>query len=356
MIEHCFSPFHVVSAGLRGGYFRRAGTRDDTGNGAKRTAGLLAVGSEGTFWDALERELLAGNASRGEDLLGTWTAYHTRRQQYPSHFGRRLIQLLHSLPPGSARRELRFPLVPLRQCLALAGLAEECDLEDVPQLMRAISERPRWSSTVRLRVDGVPPVEGGDQADAILKAVLDEISPSAIAERVTGPIDAARLSYSTEMPNITSHEDFTDAVCAYYLHLLRHTQHVCEPAEPADVAGETYELLDHTFKGEKSYEQAYARAKHGTDGGLLSVLDAMTELFRYEAVDKHVRRVFMEAMDPSDLQTRVRVMKTFVAYLGPHLPRELTDQPPERYVAGYERIVRTYVDSIEKVNALLRSM
>ena len=57
-----------------------------------------------------------------------------------------------------------------------------------------------------------------------------------------------------------------------------------------------------------------------------------------------------------DWNERVRFMRGAMKRLGPFLPDELKDEPPERFVRSYEIIVRAYVSSIDKVKELLRSM
>jgi hypothetical protein len=47
-------------------------------------------------------------------------------------------------------------------------------------------------------------------------------------------------------------------------------------------------------------------------------------------------------------------MRALLERLKPHLPSETIAQPPEKFVAHYDEIIRAYVESIDKVKSIFR--
>jgi hypothetical protein len=87
-----------------------------------------------------------------------------------------------------------------------------------------------------------------------------------------------------------------------------------------------------------------------------SVLDTLAEQYKRKRYADHVQRVFHEAVSALDWSDRVAFLRAALQRLGPFLPPELRDEPPERFVRQYEVIVQTYVQSLDKLSQLLRTL
>jgi len=61
-------------------------------------------------------------------------------------------------------------------------------------------------------------------------------------------------------------------------------------------------------------------------------------------------------LDPLDWEGKVDLIGEVIKCLEPHLPAEVVTQPPERFAVYYDVIVRAYMNSIEQVRALFRSL
>jgi hypothetical protein len=237
-------------------------------------------------------------------------------------------------------------------CIRLSQFATEADHEDVRELEKAVfGEGHRRAARP---AEGSEPA--GDAGKATLQAILTEISAEAVATTVGLPIDAARAAYTVDCVTLESHEEFNDTVAAFYLHLLRHTRSVTAGADPRAAGPDAHALLERSFADLGNMEAALAEARSGTRGGLRFVLDAMTDQFRREEEEKHVSRVFKEALDPLDWDARVGLIRALLERLAPHLPPEIREAPPERFARHHELIVRSLVKSLDTVRQILRRL
>ena len=195
-----------------------------------------------------------------------------------------------------------------------------------------------------------------DNATVAVEAVLAEIDAEALVRKIGLPIDSARASYVMGDVLIESSAEFNDAVSGFYLTLLRHTYTEPVSANAAELADEALNLLERAFADKGGVNAARAEARDGIHGGMRFVLDVMTEQYKVMQQSKHVSRVLQEALDPLDWSQRVAFMRAFIDRLGPHLPAEIRDQPPERFARHYGEIVQTYAQSLDRVKQLLRRL
>ena len=155
---------------------------------------------------------------------------------------------------------------------------------------------------------------------------------------------------------VDSKGEFHDAISGFYLALLRHAGTVPALADDHSVADEALALLERAFASKGGVGAAQAEARDGINGGMRFVLDVMTEQYKLEQQSKHVARVLQEALDPLNWNERVAFIRALLDRLGPQLPADLRRQPPERFARHYDMIVRTYVQSLDRVKQLLRTL
>jgi hypothetical protein len=171
-----------------------------------------------------------------------------------------------------------------------------------------------------------------------------------IKARVDIRVDSARGSYTLTSSTIDTYDEFLDTLQAFYMHLQR-----CigpGPTAALDTSrdrGEAIALLERTFCRKGGEQAAFALARDGIQGGMRSVLDALTEQFKAERQATYVQRVFKEAIAALDWDERVTFMRGAMKRLGPFLPSELKNEPPERFARSCEAIVHAYVQSLDKI-------
>lgn len=345
----------VVLSSLRGSFFESEDRSESSATPIEHAVSFLAADNDERFWRVLERRLLAGNSEATQELLLARSRYHVRRRKYPGSLGRKLSQLVQSLPPATRRMRSLFPLLPRDACLRVCRFAGEDDYEDVQCLMDSavgkVAGRPRESVAVTETTSTTV-----DNATVAVEAVLAEIDAEALVRKIGLPIDSARASYVMGDVLIESSAEFNDAVSGFYLTLLRHTYTEPVSANAAELADEALDLLEQAFADKGGVNAARAEARDGIHGGMRFVLDVMTERYKVMQQSKHVSRVLQEALDPLDWSHRVAFMRALIDRLGPHLPAEIRDQPPERFARHYGEIVQTYAQSLDRVKQLLRRL
>ena len=345
----------VLLGSLRAGFFE--GTKPGTSTDAPFAAALqyLAKDNETRFWRVLENHLLARRASQAQELM-LYRAHHDiDRGKYPAGAGLKLMRLVQSLPPTTRRARGVFPLLPRDVCMRLCQAAQETDYEDVQRLLA--SAAGSISAGTRSPVSpSHSAFVGGNGASLVLDAVLAEIDEHVLAQKIGLPIDEARARYVMTDVLMDSNDEFHDAVAAFYLTLLRHHGQFSEMVDPRDVADEAYALLERAFSGKGGAAAANAEARDGVNGGMRLVLDTITEQYKFEQKTKHVTRVLQEAMDPLDWNRKVAFVRALLEKLGPNLPADLRNAPPERFARHYGEITKAYVRSLDQVKQVLRRL
>jgi hypothetical protein len=241
-----------------------------------------------------------------------------------------------------------------KKCVKLGQFAVGDELDDVRLLLDAnagrVGSEPAALSGARHTDNG----QATWQAESTLEALMSEIDGAFLARTIGLPIDTARATYVLDSAIVTSHDEFLDTITAFYLHVYRHVHG--GPVNADAVKDDAMALLQRAFADRGGIEAALAEGRTGVRGGMRYVLDAMTDRLRSERQIKHVNRVFKEALDPLDSQSRVSLMAALLNRIGPSLPREIETTPPERLAKHYELIVKTYVESLDKVKELFRSL
>ena len=95
-------------------------------------------------------------------------------------------------------------------------------------------------------------------------------------------------------------------------------------------------------------------AADGLSGGMKFILDAMTEQFKAECRSKHVNRVIKEAITPLDTNAQLSLISVLLKRLAPHLPPDIAESPPDRFIQHYEILVKAYVQSLDKISEIFR--
>ena len=343
LVQAVFTDEVVVLASLKQGFFDANGMEGADNGPLARTLCFLTARNEERFWTVLERHLLAGKKKDVKKLLGAGTRFHLKKQSYPQGMGRKLLQLVRSLPPTTRRLKTAFPLVPIKECIGLSQFARQSDYDDV----RLLYDASFGPGIYPVQMTGPAKVsnkrEKVNKAGADLDNVLSQIDSEYLAQNIAAPIDTARASYLVDSVTIESYEQLLDTVSAFYLHLMRHTEHVIEPANMNMIRTGALDLMERTFAGQGGLDAGLAEARDAIHGGMRFILDALTEQFKTERQINHVNRVLKEAF---------RLAHT--GRPGPFVSAEIKAIPPERLARNYEVIVRTYVESFDKVKALLR--
>ena len=357
LVRTVFAEQDIVLASLREGFFNIPGSHNNaSGNPILDTVGFLTKDNARRFWDILHRSLQTGDCWVGKSLLRAFVRFSVKRKAYPANTGTRLLQLVCSLPPAVRRLKKVFPILDTELCIRLSQYAGKPDYPDVLNLLDAAHGRHLSQPTQ----DCIPaPLETNEtNADCCLfDSVTSQISEHAIAREIDVPIDSARASYVLDSSKVDTEEEVLDTLESFFIHLQRHTASaVVESVDEMKARSEAIALLQRTFRGRGGDRAALTRAQNGTQGGIRSFLDILTERYKAEKKAAYIQRVFKEAIDIMQWDQQVSFMRGAMMRLGPLLPAELRHIQPERLIGSYQTIIQAYVESLDRVSRLVGTM
>jgi hypothetical protein len=355
LVQGVFSEEQAVLASLKQGFYTVPDSpTGETGIG--RAIQFLAQNNERRLWTVLEHQLLQGRDDDARDLLLALAQFQIDRKTYPKNLGRGLLRLIQSLPPETRRVKIRFPLLPMSECIQLSQFAKESDHEDVRLLFRAA-----FGEKI------LPPVrvgnltEPGEDADinhdnGILQAILSEISAETLTNKIGLPIDTARAVYIMDSVTVKDYKEFNETIVSFYLHLIRHVRKLAEPVDLEAAGRDAFDLVEKAFSRKGGLLAALAEAKTPVRGGLRFILDMVTEEFKRGEQEKHVNYILKSALDPLGEKGKVGLMGALMKRLDLHLEPEIRSGAPEYFSVHYELIIRAYIQSMGRMNSLLRSL
>lgn len=357
LIREVFAEEDVLLASLREGFFGVSGPQGGRGDPISDAISYLTGDNEKRFWDVLQRQFSAGNCEKGKELLEAYAAFFIRQRRYPAAFGAKLFQLLCSLPPQVRRLKIKFPILDEGLCFELSRLAQPSDYRDVPLLFDAAPGK-HIAQQAETRPSDEKSETGTSDADCmVFDTVTSMITEQALAQEVGIPVDSARGSYTVASSTVDTYEEFLDILQAFYIHLQRHiSPGPTEAPDTTEARQQAIALFERTFQGKGGDKAALAIARDGTRGGMRSILDALAEQLKAERQVAYIRRIFRDALDTSNWGESVRFMRGAMERLGAFLPAELRTEPAERFAENWEAIVQAYVQSLDRVGQLLRTM
>lgn len=353
LIRHAIDDESVVLGSLQSGFFATPTRGLESTTPIARAIQLLAEDLDSRFYAAIERSLFPLNINFFHELLTARAKYAVGQARYPQGLGAKLRRFMLSLPPAMRRKAQLFPLLPKALSLAVCGLAQPEQYEDVQDFLAVCSGKG-------MRTSAAPPSlpePAGAASNAAVASVLSELSSQSLATTITAPIDRARAHYCLENIAVESDADFWEIVTAFYVTLLRHTGSPGASADSPIVIAESHGLLERAFADQGG---ATAAKQEGRDpasrGGMRFVLDVLTNQFKSERQHEYIRRVVAESFDPLDWPATVRFMSCLLDHIRPVLSPEALPDSPAQLVPRCSEILLAYVRSRDRMTQLVRSL
>jgi hypothetical protein len=357
LVREVFAEEDVLLASLKQDFFDVSAPRDGGTDPVSGAIGYLAGDNEKRFWDVLQRHFWAGNCEKAKESLEAYAAFFIRQRRYPTGFGARLFQLVCSLPPQVRRLKMKFPILGEGLCFELSRLAQPSDYGDVPLLLDAALGRHIAHKSEPCALSEQPAMVASDADCMVFDTVMSMINEQTLAREVDIPIDSARGSYTLPSSTVDTYEEFLGTLHTFYVHVQRHIIPGLTEAQDATESRQgVIALLERAFRARGGDKAALAIARDGTRGGMRSILDALAEQLKAERQAAYIQRVFKNAVAALDWDENVRFMRGAMRRLGPFLPAELRTEPAERFARNWEAIIQAYVQSLDRVGQLLRTM
>lgn len=347
----------IVIASLHESFFSVDSSKWHQADPISLVVRFLTENNDTRFWNVLEQHLYAGESEKAKALLLARAQFHIRNRTYPREFGRKLIQLLRSLPPAVRKLKISLPVMPPSACVKMSQFAAEPDADDIRLLYNAASGKGVWTEPSAIKAVQTCDKTTDQKDQAAVDTVISEIDSSALARAVDMPIDTARATYMLDSLMVESSEQFYDCISAFYLNIQRHVNSPSESLDHNTVRAEAIALIDRIFFNKGGLRAAMHEACEPVHGGMKFILDCMTEQFKIEARNKHVNRVVKEALSPMEPDAQIAFVRTLLKRLAPHLPERIASAPPESFLKEEESlklIVTTYVKSLDRMSEVFR--
>jgi len=345
----------VLSAAQASGYlgcrFKKSG-QSGTLAGAGR---FLGAKTTQRYFDLLRSKLNIGEAPAATRLLEDWAKLWLQRKRYPRGFGKRLRRILQAVPPSIRLCKLRSPLMSVGSCIRLSQHASRSDHGDVLSLYHSVAT-PVGDPDRSLIESRQSHASSKVATSSTLEIVFAELDKRHLTTLICLPLDAARACFLLESVTAGSHVEVLDVVTSFYIHLLRYTNRTAADLGFEQAGPDAYALLDHSFARDGGATGAIAEARIGTRGGLRYVLDQMTEQFKRDRQEDHIRHVLSTAIDPLDWDAKVDFVRRFLERHPDAVPADFSDEPPERFAGQCGLIARAYVEAMGQVQQVLRAM
>jgi hypothetical protein len=352
LLAAAFSDKQIVKASLRHNFYNEFVNLSSPNTSLESAINYLTDNNENRFWAALEQDLFSGKSDSASQLLDLFAQHFGFRKLYPKDFGSKLLRQIRCIPPFILRRKIKFPLLTMSRCIQVSQFARETDHEDVSLLFLASSRQAiRYSDDDDTKKQ---PPKTPEDIDAKLQSILTEINQEAILQHVGRPIDTASATFSPGTATTNSVDEFNEIVTSFYVHLQRHTHRLVEPVDLNASFTEAHGLLEEAFFQKGGWDAALTEAETGVNGGIRFVLNVMTEHYKHTQKEKYMKSVLKIALKPLKWDERLGLTRAILKRQEHNLPQEVVSQP-EKYVKDLEDILKTYVQSQDKLKYMLRS-
>lgn len=200
-----------------------------------------------------------------------------------------------------------------------------------------------------------------------VKEVIAMLHVDVIAEQIESVHKVIRESYKVKKYVVADYEEFKQEVAKYYQYHFS-TWIEADQIMPSDIAHtranrilnnkpntnlpEIRDVLGSS--GENGYTISYKNAKTGRYGGMISVIDAIAEGIKNEAISRYVSAVFLDCVNPMDFDKKIIFVQEYIKSFGEIL------LPNEEFLSIYElandleAIIQNHVKQINEFRKRLQ--
>jgi len=192
---------------------------------------------------------------------------------------------------------------------------------------------------------------------SILSSLLAALDEREIARRIAIPADEARMTFHLHSNTVRSFDEFSDIIGDYYNHHFTRCISRGGSLSRAEAGGRAKEILEREFRRRRgNIVSAFNNAHAGTSGGLRVVLDTIAEGLKAESVQRYVREMFDRHVSPNSWESKVELIRQFVAACGEYLSSSIRADEIERYAHDYEELIRSFVEALQRTSSIFRRL
>jgi len=192
---------------------------------------------------------------------------------------------------------------------------------------------------------------------AQINSLLYELDEQTIAKKHGIPFDTARIRYKLKSITVKNFGEFEWETGNFYNYMF--TTCVSRGGNLSDdeASSRAKELLGQEFRRRGGdIVTAYNDAHNGTNGGLRTILDVITEGLKKESVERYVLATFDRYVAPNSWGQKVEIIRQFIDHCGSHLSSSIHRDQPERYAQNFQELIHSYVVTLQQTSSIFRRL
>lgn len=340
VLEKICTEQSLLTASLKTGYFDTEISAPETT--IQTAAHILTKESRQRLLHVLRELIIEKHHDRIQELITLVVAYHIDREQYPTGIGNDLGRLFGSFPPVLLTSSVPSPLIDHERMGILERLANPADKLDMTLLKQINTSRERNHD---LSHTDDPDKKSSSTVELLLNHILEEADPDQLEQDILLPIDLAREQFYLESTTVESYDELIQVLSRFYRHMYNQRHHDQTIPDEGRITTEAIALAQKAYAPPHSFEELVRNARKGTNGGLRTIMDTLTDHLKQEAKKNHLVKVFKEAIDPLDNDHKTELIKLLTERYKNTMPLDVRAEEPEYYTEHLEQIVQIILEA-----------
>jgi len=190
-----------------------------------------------------------------------------------------------------------------------------------------------------------------------INSLLAELDERIIAKRIGIPHDEVRMRYPLHSNTVRNFDEFSRIIGDYYNTHFTACISRGGKLSASEAASRAKEIIEQEYRrrgGE--IVTAFNDAHDGTNGGMRSILDIISEGLKTESVERYIRDGFDRYVSPNSWSQKVLIIKQFIDRYGIHLSSTIRRGQPERYAQNYQELIRSYITALQTTSSIFRRL
>jgi hypothetical protein len=160
-----------------------------------------------------------------------------------------------------------------------------------------------------------------EQGYVTLDQILSALSPEEL-DALDAKVKMMREAFPCPY-KVNNYEDFKACLDEYWMHYMKWFCYVDYKAIGMTIDGITkqhaYQFIEQTLGGYQELLTAERNAIAGREGGMIGVIDQITDALGKQITTNYIRSVFFDLIEPGDYDTRLRLAEELLKKYGPYL-------------------------------------
>lgn len=190
-----------------------------------------------------------------------------------------------------------------------------------------------------------------------VNSLLAELDEKVIARRVGIPHDEARMQYALNSNTVSTFDEFSLIIGDYYNRHFTRCISNGGRMSASEAAARAKEILEQEYRRRNGdIVTAFNDARDGTNGGMRSILDIISERLKAVSLERYIRDAFDRYVAPNSWNRKVQIITQFINNCGAHLSSSIRSDQPERYAQNYQELIRSYTLALQSTSSIFRRL